>query len=68
MRGQQKSCLTVLTERQTRLTRIRKTASHTSQETVSSIVSIKDTIHCPIISITYDNGKEFTQHEKSYVT
>ena len=64
VRGQQKSCLTVLTERQTRLTRIRKTASHTSQETVSSIVSIKDTIHCPIISITYDNGKEFTQHEK----
>jgi len=46
------------------LTRIRKTASHTSKETVLSIVSIKDTILSPIRSITYDNGREFTKHEK----
>ena len=56
------SCLTVIVDRATRLTRIRKTASHTARETVLSIASIKDTIHCPIRSITYDNGKEFTQH------
>ena len=65
IRGQKrKSCLTVIVDRATRLTRIRKTASHTARETVHSIASIKDTIHCPIRSITYDNGKEFTQHEK----
>ena len=64
IRQTRKSCLTVMVDRATRLTRIRKTASHTAQETVLSIVSIKDTIHCPIKSITYDNGKEFSQHEK----
>ena len=64
VRGQKrKSCLTVLVDRATRLTRIRKTASHTSKETVLSIASIKDTICSPIKSITYDNGKEFSKHE-----
>ena len=53
-----------MVDRATRLTRIRKTASHTSKETVLSIVSIKDTILSPIRSITYDNGREFTKHEK----
>ena len=57
------SPLTVLVDRATRLTRIRKTASHTSKETVLSIASIKDTICSPIKSITYDNGKEFSKHE-----
>ena len=65
IRGQKrKSCLTVIVDRATRLTIIRKTASHTARETVLSIASIKDTIPIAIKSITYDNGKEFTQHEK----
>ena len=62
-RGKYIGCLTVLVDRATRLTRIRKTASHTSKETVLSIASIKDTICSPIKSITYDNGKEFSKHE-----
>ena len=58
-RGQKKSCLTVLVGRATRMTFIRKTASKTSQQTTTSIVTALKPL-----SITYDNGCEFSLHEK----
>lgn len=59
-----KSCLTVVVDRATRLTKIIKTASLTSIQTAKSIVKAMKPYKNTIKSITYDNGKEFTKHEK----
>lgn len=59
-----KSCLTVIVDRATRLTRIIKTASLTSIPTAKSIIKAMKPYKNTIKSITYDNGKEFTKHEK----
>ena len=63
-RGQKKSCLTVLVDRATRMTFIRKTTSKTANATTKSIISALKPFKNNVISITYDNGCEFTQHEK----
>ena len=57
------SCLTVLVDRMTRVVRINKTASKTSQATTTSIVSVLKPYSNTIKSITYDNGLEFSKHE-----
>jgi len=65
VRGQKrKSCLTVIVDRASRLTRIMKTASLTSISTAKSIIKAMKPYQNTIKSITYDNGKEFTKHEK----
>ena len=62
-RGERRSCLTVVADRTTRKTVIFRTVSKTASETNKSIIralkQFKD-----IKSITYDNGCEFTKHEK----
>ena len=63
-RGKKKSCLTVMVDRATRYTIIRKTASLTSIQTAKSIVKAMKPLSNNIKSITYDNGKEFSKHEK----
>lgn len=63
-RGKRKSCLTVMVDRATRYTLIRKTASLTSIQTAKSIVKAMKPYQNTIKSITYDNGKEFSKHEK----
>ena len=63
-RGKRKSCLTVMVDRATRYTIIRKTASLTSIQTTKSIVKAMKPLSNNIKSITYDNGKEFSKHEK----
>ena len=64
-RQQKHSCLTVLVDRATRLTKIIKTVSKTSQLTAKSIVkALKPySLNNTIKSITYDNGNEFSKHE-----
>lgn len=64
IRGEQKSCLTVVVDRKSRYTKIRKTASKTANATTKSIISVLKPLSNNVISITYDNGCEFTQHEK----
>ena len=63
-KGKTKSCLTVLVDRATRYTFIRKTASKTSIQTTTSILSALKPLSNNIKSITYDNGCEFAKHEK----
>ena len=63
-KGKRKSCLTVMVDRATRYTLIRKTASLTSIQTSKSIVKAMKPYRNTIKSITYDNGKEFSKHEK----
>ena len=63
-RGEQLPCLTVVVERVSRYTKIMKTASKTSQATTTSIVTALKPLSNNVISITYDNGCEFSQHEK----
>lgn len=63
-RGKTKSCLTVLVDRATRKTFIRKTASKTSIQTSTSILKALKPLSNNIKSITYDNGCEFAKHEK----
>lgn len=63
-RGVRKSCLTVLVDRKTRMTIIRKTASLNSIQTTTSILKAMKPYRNTIKSITYDNGKEFSKHEK----
>lgn len=63
-RGEQLPCLTVVVERVSRYTTIRKTASKTAQATSTSIVTALKPLSNNIISITYDNGCEFSKHEK----
>jgi len=58
------SCLTVLVDRSTRKTIIKKTASKTSVETTKSLNNALKPYINTIKSITYDNGLEFSQHEK----
>ena len=58
------SCLTVLADRKTRAVRIIKTASKTAQATITSIVTVLKPFANNIHSITYDNGLEFSKHEK----
>ena len=60
---QRKSCLTVITDRKTRLTKIMKTASLSSIQTTTSILEAMKPYRNTIKSITYDNGKEFSKHE-----
>lgn len=63
-KGKTKSCLTVLVDRATRMTIIRKTASKTAKLTTTSIINALKPLSNNVISITYDNGCEFSQHEK----
>ena len=63
-KGQSKSCLTVVVDRKSRYTRIRKTASKTALQTTTSIIEALKPLSNNIKSITYDNGKEFSKHEK----
>ena len=63
-KGKTKSCLTVLVDRATRYTLIRKTASKTSLLTAKSILGVMKPYQHTIKSITYDNGCEFSMHEK----
>ena len=58
-----KSCLTVVVDRVSRLTKIIKTASLTSMKTSTSILKAMKPYRNTIKSITYDNGKEFSKHE-----
>ena len=64
IRGQALPCLTVLVERVSRYTIIRKTASKTANNTKNTIITALIPLSDNIISITYDNGCEFSQHEK----
>jgi len=64
IKGQQLSCLTVMVERMSRYTKITKTTSKTAQATTTSIVTALKPFANNVISITYDNGCEFAQHEK----
>ena len=64
IRGKQLSCLTVVVERVSRFVSIRKTASKTANATTKSIISALKPFKNNVISITYNNGCEFTQHEK----
>ena len=64
VRGKQSSCLTVLVDRLSRKTIIKKTASKTSKSTSTSIIEALKPLSTNIKSITYDNGCEFTMHEK----
>jgi transposase, IS30 family len=64
-RGQKRnSCLTVMVDRASRKTIIKKTASKTSVETTKSILKAMKPYQNTIKSITYDNGCEFSKHEK----
>lgn len=63
-RGETLPCLTVIVERVSRYTKIIKTTSKTAQATTTSIVSALKPFANNVISITYDNGCEFSQHEK----
>ena len=66
IKGEMLPCLTVLVERKSRYTIIRKTASKTSKQTAKSILeALKPySLNNTIKSITYDNGCEFSLHEK----
>lgn len=60
-----KSCLTVIVDRATRKTIIKRTASKTSLKTALTLInSLKKYSKKRRKSITYDNGCEFTLHEK----
>src|SRR5574344_688333 len=61
-RGEKRSCLTVIVDRNTRKTTIFKTVSKTALETNKSIIRTLKQFNC-IKSITYDNGCEFSRHE-----
>ena len=50
--------------RATRYTIIKKTASKTALQTTTSIIEALKPLSNNTISITYDNGCEFSQHEK----
>lgn len=63
-RGKTKPCLTVLIERMSRKVLITKTASKTAKLTTTSIVTALRPHLRSIKSITYDNGSEFSMHEK----
>ncbi len=60
-----KSCLTVIVDRATRKTIIKRTATKTSQETALTIInSLRKYSKKRRKSLTYDNGTEFCGHEK----
>jgi len=63
-RGRTNSCLTVMVDRASRKTIIKKTTSKTSVETMKSILKVLKPYQNTIKSITYDNGCEFSKHEK----
>lgn len=63
IRQQRHSCLTIMVDRATRKTFIRKTASKTSTQTTTSILEALKPLSNNIKSITYDNGNEFSKHE-----
>ena len=63
-RGKVLPCLTVVVERVSRRVLIRKTVSKTAKATTKSIVTALKPFANNVISITYDNGCEFAQHEK----
>lgn len=63
-KGDSKSCLTVVVDRKSRYTRIMKTVSKTSKQTTKSVIEALKPLSNNIKSITYDNGCEFTMHEK----
>ncbi len=64
VKGHTKSCLTVLVDRKSRYTTIRKTASKTALQTTTSIIEALKPLTSNVKSITYDNGCEFSLHEK----
>lgn len=63
-RGKTKPCLTVIVERMSRKVIIKKTASKTAKATTTSIITALKPLKNNIKSITYDNGSEFSMHEK----
>lgn len=63
-RGKSKPCLTVLIERMSRKVLISKTASKTAKKTTNSILAALRPHLSSLKSITYDNGSEFSMHEK----
>jgi IS30 family transposase len=63
-KGKTKPCLTVMVERMSRKVIISKTASKTSKSTTTSIIKVMKPYVTTIKSITYDNGCEFSMHEK----
>lgn len=63
-KGKTSSCLTVLIERMSRKVIISKTASKTAKLTTTSIETAMRPYVNTIKSITYDNGCEFSMHEK----
>lgn len=63
-RGKTKPCLTVLIERMSRKVFINKTASKTAKLTTTSIETALRPHLSSLKSITYDNGSEFSMHEK----
>jgi len=50
--------------KKTRIVRISKTTSKTAQATTTSVVTVLKPFANNIHSITYDNGNEFSLHEK----
>lgn len=64
VRGKSKPCLTVLIERMSRKVIITKTASKTAKLTTTSIETALRPHLSSLKSITYDNGSEFSMHEK----
>ena len=64
VRGKTNPCLTVLIERMSRKVIITKTASKTAKSTTTSIESALRPHLSSLKSITYDNGSEFSMHEK----
>ena len=63
-RGKSKPCLTVSIERMSRKVLINKTASKTARLTTTSIETALRPHLSSLKSITYDNGSEFSMHEK----
>ncbi|MBR1907604.1 IS30 family transposase [bacterium] len=63
-KNKKQSCLTVIVDRKTRLTKIEKTESLNSVQTYKSLINALTPYKHLIKSITYDNGHEFTGHEK----
>ena len=63
-KGKVLPCLTVVVERVSRYVHIMKTASKTALATSQSIITALKPLSSNIISITYDNGCEFSKHEK----
>jgi transposase, IS30 family len=64
-RGGSKTALLVITDRLTRLVRIKKLARKTAEQASNAIIfALKNLNTINLNTITYDNGSEFSYHEK----